>query len=159
MKKTLRLFAFCCACLSALALGALAQTLSVRDVMREPSLAGLRPDSERLSPDGRFVVFSWNPEGKEPRNLYMTSTNGGNPRLLVDAAANFEPRAQAESKLNYGLAVRDDFVRAREKNLGGVDISPDSRRILFSQNTDIYVLELDPNRALASDGAGGKQIS
>ncbi len=47
------------------------QTLSVRDIMREPSIAGMRADGEKLSPDGKTVIFSWNAEGKEPRNLYI----------------------------------------------------------------------------------------
>jgi dipeptidyl aminopeptidase/acylaminoacyl peptidase len=114
--------------------------------MREPGLAGMRPDSEKISPDGQKVVFSWNPEGKEPRNLYIWT--GAEPRILVNAEQNFELRSQPpESKLNYGLTVRDDFVKAREKNLFGVEFSPDSRRILFLQNSDIYVLELDTENA------------
>jgi dipeptidyl aminopeptidase/acylaminoacyl peptidase len=124
-----------------------AQNLTVRDIMREPSIAGMRPDSEKLSPDGRFVVFSWNEEGKEPRNLYIVSTaGGGQPRILVNAEQNYEARTPApESKLNYGLIVRDDFVKAREKNLGGAEFSPDSKRLLFTQNGDIYVLGLEAN--------------
>ena len=121
-----------------------AQNLTVRDIMREPGLAGMRPESEKLSPDGQKVVFSWNAEGKEPRNLYIWT--GGEPRLLVNAEQNFEQRTPPpESKLNYGLIVRDDFVKAREKNLFGVEFSPDSRKILFLQNSDIYVLDLVDN--------------
>ncbi len=127
-----------------LVLSANAQNLTVREIMREPSIAGMRADSERLSPDGKTVIFSWNAAGIEPRNLYIVSTSGGEPRILVNAEENFEMRSpQAESKLNYGLTVRDDFVRAREKNLFGVEFSPDSKRILFLQNTDIYVLDLE----------------
>lgn len=126
------------------------QNLTVRDIMREPSVAGMRPDSEKLSPDGRWVIFSWNAEGKEPRNLYIVDSRGGEPRLLVNAEQNFEARATTpESKLNYGLIVRDDFVKAREKNLGGVEFSPDSKRILFLQNTDIYVLDLEVKAELS----------
>ncbi len=129
-------FIFCCV--------ALAQTLTVRDIMREPSLAGMRPDSERLSPDGKTVVFSWNAEGKEPRNFYIVSTGGGEPKILVDAEKNYELRTPApESKLNYGVIVRDDFTKAREKNLGGAEFSPNSKRLLFTQNSDIYVLDLE----------------
>jgi hypothetical protein len=124
-------------------LSAFSQTLSVREIMREPSIAGMRAESEKLSPDGKTVIFSWNAAGIEPRNLYIVSTSGGEPRILVNAEENFEMRSpQAESKLNYGLTVRDDFVKAREKNLFGVEFSPDSKRILFLQNTDIYVLDL-----------------
>jgi dipeptidyl aminopeptidase/acylaminoacyl peptidase len=151
------LFAFAFCLVSA---AAQAQDLTVRDIMREPSIAGMRPDSEKLSPDGHRIIFAWNAEGREPRNLYIVDSGGGEPRLLVNAEQNFEPRApqQPESKLNYGLIVRDEFVKAREKNLGGVEFSPDSRRILFLQNTDIYVLDLEakdakPRRITRTQGA------
>lgn len=148
-------------CLLSLAfcLSVVAQTLTVRDIMREPSLAGMRPDNERLSPDGKSVVFAWNAEGKEPRNLYLMPTSGGAAKIIVDAEKNFEQRTPApESKLNYGLNVRDDFTKAREKNLGGAEFSPDSKRILFTQNADIYVLELAdstaaPRRITRTQGA------
>lgn len=140
------------------ALSTFSQTLEVRDIMREPSIAGMRPEAEKLSPDGKLVVFSWNAEGKEPRNLYVSS-NGGKPRVLVNAEENYEARTPApESKLNYGLIVRDDFVKAREKNLGGAEFSPNSKRILFTQNSDIYVLDLEtedskPRRITRTQGA------
>ncbi|MGI9036053.1 MAG: TolB family protein, partial [Pyrinomonadaceae bacterium] len=128
----------------ALYLPAFAQNLTVREIMREPSLAGMRPESEKLAPDGTKVIFSWNAEGREPRDLYIVDSNGGTPRVLVNAEQNFEARnVPPESKLNYGLIVRDDFTKAREKNLGGTEFSPDSKRILFLQNSDIYVLDLD----------------
>ena len=125
-----------------------AQNLTVKDIMREPSIAGMRPESEKLSPDGKFVVYSWNADGIEPRNLYIVNSNGSDARILVNAEANYEQRIlPPENKLNYGLQVRDDFTKAREKNLGGVEFSPDSKRILFLQNTDIYVLDLESKDA------------
>ncbi|MBA3600543.1 MAG: hypothetical protein H0W45_04780, partial [Acidobacteria bacterium] len=93
MKKTFRslpfyfylfTFAFC--------LSAVSQTLTVREMVREPSIAGMRPDNERLSPDGRLVAFSWNAEGNEPRNLYLTSTSVSETRKIVDAEENYEMR-------------------------------------------------------------------
>jgi len=119
------------------------QDLTVRKMMAEPSMVGMRAESQRLAPNGEHVYFTWNPEGNQPRNLYRVPVSGGTPQLLVEAASNHEDRvAQAESKLDYGLIVRDDFVKAREKNIGGIDISPDSSQLLFSQNSDIYVLKL-----------------
>ena len=125
-----------------------AQELTVRDIMREPSMAGMRPASEKLAPDGKHVVYAWNADGKEPRNLYIVESDGSNSRILVNAEQNFEPRTlPPSSRLDYGLLVRDDFIKAREKNLGGVEFSPDSKRILFLQNTDIYVLDLESKDA------------
>ena len=133
-------FAFC--------LSAFSQSLTVKDIMREPHLAGMRPDAEKLSPDGDWVIYSWNADGVEPRNLYIVDSNGINTRLLVNAEQNFEPRTPPPaSRLDYGLTVRDDFVKAREKNLGGVEFSPDSKRILFLQNTDIYILDFEDRNA------------
>ncbi len=138
-----------CLLSSAFCVSVFAQTLTVRDIMREPSIAGMRPDAEKLSPDGKTVVFSWNAEGAEPRNLYIVPTNGGEPKLLVNAEKNFETRSAApESKLNYGVNVRDNFVKAREKNLGGAEFSPNSKRLLFVQNGDIYVLDLEAKSSL-----------
>ena len=135
-------FAFC------FVLSVHAQNLTVKEMMREPSVAGMRPDSEKLSPNGQSVVYAWNADGIEPRNLYIVSSNGGDARILVNAEANYEQRTlPPASKLDYGLQVRDDFVKAREKNLGGVEFSPDSHRILFLQNTDIYVLDLETKDA------------
>lgn len=124
--------------------GAAAQKMpTVAEIMREPSIAGMRAESARISPDGKFVIFSWNAENKEPRNLYIVPTAGGEPRILVNAEQNFDVRTPPpENKLGYGLQVRDEFMRAREKNIFGADISPDSKRLLFSQNTDIYLLDL-----------------
>ncbi len=143
-KRTLNFF---CLLTFALCLQVSAQTLSVRDIMQEPSLAGMRPESEKLSPDGKLVAFSWNAEGREPRNLYLISTDGSDLQMIVSAEKNYEPRTQTPaSKLNYGLTVRDDFTRTREKNLGGAEFSPDSKRLLFVQNSDIYILEIDSSK-------------
>jgi dipeptidyl aminopeptidase/acylaminoacyl peptidase len=133
------------------------QNLSVKQIMAEPSIAGMRAESEKLSPDGQKVIFSWNAEGKEPRNLYIWA--GGEPNILVDAEQNYEQKEEKpESKLNYGLIVRDDFAKSREKNLFGVEFSPDSKRILFLQNSDIYVLDLElkdakPRRITRTQGS------
>jgi dipeptidyl aminopeptidase/acylaminoacyl peptidase len=126
-----------------LVLSANAQNLTVRDIMREPSIAGMRPEGEKISPDGQKVIFLWNAEGKEPRDLYLWTGQGEavkilSPRDLLNQNAPQPP----ESKLNYGLTVRDDFVKARENQLSGVEWSPDSRKLLFVQNGDLYVMNL-----------------
>src|SRR5687767_10843410 len=91
-----------------------AQDLTVRDIMAEPSLAGMRADGEKLSPDGSKVIYLWNPEGKLPRNLYLVPAAGGTPTVILKSSDLPTPaRApEKENKLNYGLELRDDFVRA-----------------------------------------------
>jgi dipeptidyl aminopeptidase/acylaminoacyl peptidase len=122
-----------------------AQNLTVRDIMAEPSIAGMRAENEKLSPDGKYVVFMWNAEGKEPKDLYLVSTAGGEPRKLLSPRDLLSPISvpTTESKLNYGLIVTDDFVKSRQNQIGNLDWSPDSKRILFSQNGDLYLLDLD----------------
>ncbi len=66
-----------------LAVTTLAQNLTVRDIMAEPSIAGQRVEGEKLSPDGSKVVYLWNAEGKMPRDLYLVSTGGGTPQIIL----------------------------------------------------------------------------
>ncbi|HEX6124697.1 MAG TPA: hypothetical protein VFZ23_04925, partial [Pyrinomonadaceae bacterium] len=99
---------------------AVGQNLTVRDIMAEPSIAGMRPDGEKLSPDGTKVVYLWNAEGKMPRDLYLVSTSGGSPIKILSPSDLPTPSRppERENKLDYGLALRDDFTKARENQLG-----------------------------------------
>ena len=47
-----------------LVLGVNAQILTIPQIMAEPSIAGMRVEGEKLSPDGIEVVFVWNVEVK-----------------------------------------------------------------------------------------------
>ena len=123
---------------------AFAQPLTVREIMAEPSIAGMRVENERLSPDGSKVVYLWNPENKLPRSLYIQSTTGGPAKKLLSPSDLPAPQRQPEreNKLNYGLDMRDQFVRERENALGNFEWSPDSKKLLFTNGGDIYVLTI-----------------
>ena len=127
-----------------LALNGAAQNLTVREIMAEPSIAGMRVSGEKLSPDGTKVVYLWNAEGKLPLDLYLVPTAGGEAKVILRQVDI--PRSSAtpekENKLDYGLTVRDDFVKARENALGNFEWSPDSKKLVFSQGGDLYVLTL-----------------
>jgi dipeptidyl aminopeptidase/acylaminoacyl peptidase len=139
------------------AVSGLAQNLTIRDIMAEPSIAGMRADGEKLSPDGLKVIFLWNAEGKMPRDLYLVSTTGGSPQKIL-SPADMPPtsrRPETENKLDYGLVLRDDFTRARENQLGNFEWSPDSKRLIFSHGGDIYILTLGepkPRRLTRTQG-------
>jgi dipeptidyl aminopeptidase/acylaminoacyl peptidase len=130
----------------AFASGLSAQNLSVRDIMAEPSLAGMRADGEKLSPDGTKLIYLWNPEGKLPRDLYLVSTSGGTPTIILRPSELPPPNRppERENKLNYGLELRDEFARARENQLGNFEWSPDSKKLIFTHGGDIYVMTLEP---------------
>src|SRR5687768_9529682 len=117
-----------------------AQTLTVRDIMAEPSLAGMRAEGEKLSPAGTKVVYLWNAEGKMPRDLYLVSTSGGEPVKILSPSDLPPPSRppEKETKLDYGLVLRDEFVKSRENQLGNFEWSPDSKRLVFSYGGDLY---------------------
>src|SRR5258706_413383 len=131
-------FSFC------LLLSTSAQNLTVPQIMAEPSIAGMRVEGEKLSPDGKSVIFLWNAEGKLPRDLYISPTDRSDPKIILHVSDLAKPTATPtpENKLTYGLNVRDDFVKARENALGNFEWSPDSKKLLFSQGGDLYVLKL-----------------
>ena len=125
---------------------AAAQPYAIREIMAEPSVAGQRPDGEKLSPDGSKVIFLWSADGKPQRDLYIVPAAGGTPTILLRYAdlPPRPPRPEKENKLDYGVELRDNFVRSRENNLGGFEWSPDSKKLLFSHGGDLYVMTLEP---------------
>ncbi len=128
-----------------------AQSLTVKEIMKEPSIAGMRVEGEMLSPDGKFVVYLWNSDGKEPRDLYLVSTSGGDAKKLLSPSdlVTKKDATKKDDPLNYGVVANDEFSRSQRNGLGNLRWSPDSSKILFTQNGDIYVfkiLETKPKR-------------
>jgi dipeptidyl aminopeptidase/acylaminoacyl peptidase len=144
MKSKIFLLIICLQILLAISLSLSAQELTVPQIMAEPSIAGMRPEAERLSPDGSMVVFMWNAEGKEPKNVYLWNGSGEAKVILrpSDLLPAIRP-AIPENKLGYGITVRDEFTRDRENQIGNLDWSPDSKKLLFTQNGDLWTLNLE----------------
>ena len=125
-----------------------AQPLTVKEIMKEPSIAGMRISGERLSPDGRKVVFLWNSEGQNPRDLYLVSTSGGKAERIL-SPSDLQTKKEEEKKadpLEYGVVVNDEFVRSRRGQLGNLRWSPDSAKILFTRGGDVYVLRIGESK-------------
>lgn len=125
-------------------ISASSQSLTVRQIMAEPSLAGQRVEGEKLSPNGESVVFLWNAEGKPRRDLYIVPASGGTPTVILRTTDLPTPTRTPErpNPLNYGVEVRDQFVRDRENALGGFEWSPDSTRLVFTYSGDVFVMTL-----------------
>src|SRR5215213_2301254 len=87
--------------------GIQAQTLTVHDIMAEPSIAGMRAEGEKLSPDGTKVIYLWNAEGKLPRDLYLVPTSGGPSNIILRISDLPAPSRtpEKENKLDYGLII------------------------------------------------------
>jgi dipeptidyl aminopeptidase/acylaminoacyl peptidase len=132
-----------------IASAASAQNLTVREIMAEPSIAGMRVEGEKLSPDGTKVVYLWNAEGRMPRDLYLVPTSGGAETKILSPSDLPPPSRppEKENKLDYGLTLRDDFVKARENQLGNFEWSPDSKRLVTSYGGDLYVITIGEPKA------------
>ncbi|MFN2453516.1 MAG: prolyl oligopeptidase family serine peptidase [Pyrinomonadaceae bacterium] len=143
-------------------LGSNADALTVRDIMAEPSIAGMRPEGEKVSPDGALAAFLWSERGREPRDLYVVRTSGSErPKLLVRAVdkpqdarsdattttgitstTRDEARTGGERK-EERVMQRDAAQTAREQTVSGIEWSPDSKRLLFSRNGDLYIVGIN----------------
>ncbi|HEX8652771.1 MAG TPA: S9 family peptidase [Pyrinomonadaceae bacterium] len=136
------------------------QSLTVREIMSEPSIAGMRAEGEKLAPNGERAAYLWSATAREPRDLYAVATRGDEkPRLLaraVDApeassSSAAEMRDESSTTVRRGERVveRDAAQQAREQSVGGIEWSPDSRRLLFSKSGDLYVVNDERAAALA----------
>jgi dipeptidyl aminopeptidase/acylaminoacyl peptidase len=101
----------------------------------------MRAEGEKLSPDGSKVIYLWNAEGKMPRDLYLVSTSGGPSQKILSIADLPVPSRtpEKETKLEYGLVLRDQFTKDRENQLGNFEWSPDSKKLVFSYGGDLYI--------------------
>ncbi|MEZ5344169.1 MAG: alpha/beta fold hydrolase [Pyrinomonadaceae bacterium] len=124
-----------------------AQELTVKEIMKDPSIAGTRASGEQLSPDGKWAVFLWRRDGRGPGDLYLLDTNKGIPEKILSPADLITQKEKPEKPdpLDYGVVVNDEFSRAQRNGFGNLRWSPDSSKLLFTQNGDIYVLKIgDP---------------
>jgi dipeptidyl aminopeptidase/acylaminoacyl peptidase len=128
-------------------------SLTVREIMGEPSIAGMRAEGEKLAPNGEWVAYVWSAAGLEPRDLYVVSTRGGErARLMARAvdepqegsrdATGKQDEARADERKEERVMRRDAAQEAREQSVSGIEWSPDSRRVLFSKRGDLYVLNM-----------------
>lgn len=125
------------------AVSAAAQPLTVKEIMKQRSIAGMRVSAQRLSPDGKWVMYLWNAEGKNPRDLYLASTSGGTPTKWLSPKDFGKPAPKKKADpLEYGVVITDEFVLSQRNGIGNLRWSPDSSKILFTRGGDIYVLKM-----------------
>jgi Tol biopolymer transport system component len=81
---------------------AFAQNLTVRDIMREPHLAGMRPESQRLSPDGDWVAYTVaTPRidtNETETNLWLVDTKHGRTVQITGSGKDRAPRWAPDGK-------------------------------------------------------------
>ncbi len=146
--KTFNPFRSISLCLAAVAVftaAGLAQNLTVRQIMAEPSIAGQRVSGEKLSPDGERVAFFWNADGKMPRDLYIVPTDGSRaPEKILTPTAlpTPSPSPTPDNKLDYGIELNDEWVLERRNQIGSVEWSPDSTKLVFTHSGDLYIFKL-----------------
>lgn len=121
-----------------------AQPLTVKEIMKEPSIAGNRASGEQLSPDGKWVVFLRNKDGTGPGDLFLVNTTKGIAEKILSPSDLLTAKAKPEKTdpLDYGVIVNDEFSRLRRNGIGNLRWSPDSSKLLMIQNGDIYVLTM-----------------
>ena len=135
-------------------------SLTVREIMSEPSIAGVRAEGEKLAPNGKLAAYLWSASRREPRDLYIVSTRGGNPKLVaraVDKPQELRPNATetrdearaGDERKEERVMQRDRLQQALEQSVSAIEWSPDSRRLLFSKNGDLYVLDTGDSPAAA----------
>ncbi|HYY56295.1 MAG TPA: prolyl oligopeptidase family serine peptidase, partial [Pyrinomonadaceae bacterium] len=160
------LFALTFLLINQFALAPAQSSLTVRDIMAEPSISGMRPEGEKISPSGRSVAYLWSATGREPRDLYVVSTGGGEPKVLargVDKPQEARPESAATrdeartgERREERVMQRDAVQQAREQSVSGIEWSGDEKRLLFSKGGDLYIVASDgasPPRRLTTTAA------
>ncbi|HMC81923.1 MAG TPA: prolyl oligopeptidase family serine peptidase [Candidatus Polarisedimenticolia bacterium] len=102
----------------------------VKRIFETPLPEGTRPAAGRISPDETTVAYFWNSEGlPRPLNLYIVPARGGKAKRLT----SFTSRRPERRKTTWPMPDPGVFV----------EFSPDSKRILFGYDGDLFVAAVD----------------
>ncbi|MCU0760693.1 MAG: S9 family peptidase [Steroidobacteraceae bacterium] len=140
--------AFAAAALAAAPAGAGA--LTIERIFAAPDLAGSALRNPRFSPDGRLVTYlQGRPDDKDRLDLWAWDVARGRARRLVDSA-QLATRAGRGAPGAGGAVVDSEEEQRRERqrtsSLSGIvdyAFAPDSRRLLFPIDGDLFLYDLD----------------
>lgn len=137
--------------------------LGIPFIMRGPELVGEPPSDVRWSDDGRWIHFRWKPGGTpwhEPLGVYRVRAAGGDPELLIDAAADTAELLLTDGDVSTDerwrvvshrgdlhLIDRQSLAVRRLTQTGTPKTSPvfarDGRTVYFVSGNDLFSLALD----------------
>ena len=129
-----------------------AANLSIERIFAAPDLSGASLRAPRFSPDGRLVTYlQGRADDKDRLDLWAWDVAGGRATRLVDSTRlTAEPPAAGAAVVNSEEEQRRE--RQRTSSLSGIvdyAFSPDSRRLLFPIDGDLYLFDRDAPAATA----------
>jgi len=113
------------------------------------------PESVRVAPDGREVLFLRSGARDFVRDLFAFDVATGVERRLLTAA---ELLGGAEESLTVEERARRQRMRMAARGIASFQLSPDGARILFPLSGRLYVYERASQRARALSEEGGAPI-
>src|SRR3954465_8414094 len=128
LKKLIGIYFLCCAhlCFS----GQEVEPLTVEKIMRDPKWMGTSPSNPYWSQDGKFLLFSWNPETAVSDSIYYTTTSDLHP---VKASYSFTNKLTRATSVTYNTN-RSQFVFANAGDIYLQDVKTGSKRRITQTN-------------------------
>ncbi|HZG25810.1 MAG TPA: DPP IV N-terminal domain-containing protein, partial [Chitinophagaceae bacterium] len=134
------------------------QVLTVEKIMRDPKWIGTSPTNPYWSADGKYLLFSWNPENAVSDSVYYVTANDLTPRKTT---YSFRQQLTPASGIIYNTN-RTSYSYAREGDIYFIDIKtkrerrvtetaePESNmgfmmndtRIAFVRNQNVFAWEI-----------------
>src|SRR5947199_10551342 len=105
--------------------------LTIANIFREGGLLGRAPEIVQWSPDGKKVSYIVRDDSGEHAELWYLDVNTGKPAVLVS-----EQKLQT---LQPPVAnLKDERKTERRHTVGGYQWAPDSERLLFDANGQLW---------------------
>ncbi len=98
--------------------------LTVEKIMRDPKWMGTSPSNLQWTADGKYLLFTWNPEKAATDSLYYITPTATTPQKSTGA---FRNTAIADNQARYN-AQRDQYVYAYEGDIYLANIKTGARR-------------------------------
>ncbi|MGC2695397.1 MAG: S9 family peptidase [Candidatus Angelobacter sp.] len=144
--KRIFLSIFLAACICA---AATAQELTIQSIYAPNGLTGRAPDTVKWSPDGKKVSYFLHQEQGEKADLYYIDVASGKPAVMVAS----EKIAAMKPPVSTAKDDREKDNRERY-HVAGYHWAPDSERILFDANGQLWYFTLTTGKSVALSAPG-----
>ena len=144
-------------CVSAAASPAIAQRLTLDQVVNSAAITGSTPSALAWSPDSRTLAFGWDSAGRGTREVWLVARDGSGRRALRDVNVTMPPASareldwRADAKALYVLRGEQlllvdaasgaaSSIAAVGREAHDVALSPDGRQLAYVRDGDVWTV-------------------
>ena len=143
--------------------------LSMERIFMKPYIAGSRPINQKISPDGKTIIYQWDEKRENKYRYWMMNADGSNQHIINDTLLNdieWSPDSKAVACVRKGdIFLTDTSFKSFERITktdayeGGIHWSQDGKLLSFSSDGKLIACHLGSTGFYEVSRSGQKDAS